>query len=94
MSGRSFIMSFLLIAVSTYKPTILVEIYSNEQVNGLQKANDIINVIKSAIDNNIIKKQTSQVASSASYVINDYANTLIWESLGSIKYKFLIIVHA
>ena len=56
-------------AVSTYIPTILVEVYSNEQVNGLQKANDIIEVIKSAIDNNIIKKQTSDVSSSASYVV-------------------------
>ena len=45
-----------------------MEVYSNELVNGLQKANDIIEVIKSAVDNNIVKKQTSQVASSALYV--------------------------
>ena len=60
--------SYYYVTVSTYKPTILVEVYSNELVNGLQKANDLIEVIKSAVDNNIVKKQTSQVASSASYV--------------------------
>ena len=60
---------FILNAASTYIPTILVEVYSNEQVNGLQKANNIIEVIKSAVDDNIVKKQTSEVASSASYVV-------------------------
>lgn len=52
----------------TYKPTILVEIYSNEEVDGVGKANDIIDVVKRAIENNIIHKQSSQVAETATYV--------------------------
>ena len=57
-----------LVSVSDYAPTILVEIFANEAVNGITAANNIIELVKTAIEDNIVKKQASGVATSASYV--------------------------
>ena len=61
-------MSAPLPSVSHYAPTILVEIYANEAVNGNTAANKIIDVVKTAVETKIVQKQESAVTSSASYV--------------------------
>ena len=59
------------LSVSSYKPTVVVEVFSNEDVDGLTKANNILGVIKQAVEDRIIKQQSIQVASSASYVVKN-----------------------